>query len=45
MLLMFMDSCNVQDVEPLKNYFSFTCKKLSLYPLLVIWEWLTTALK
>jgi len=45
MSFMFMDSCIVQDVEPIKNYFSFTCKKWSLYPLLVIWEWLTTELK
>jgi hypothetical protein len=45
MLFMFTDSCSVQDVEPIKNYFSCTCKKCSLNPLLVIWEWLTTALK
>ena len=44
-LFMFTDSCSVQDVEPINNYFSCTCKKWSLYPLLVIWEWLTPALK
>jgi len=42
---MCMDSCSVQNVEPIENYFSFTCKKWSLYPFMVIWEWLTTALK
>jgi len=45
MLFIFMDSCSVQDAEPIKNYFCCTCRKLSLYPLLVIWEWLTSALK
>ena len=45
MLFVFTDSCSVQDVEPIKYYFSCTCKKWSLYPLLVIWDWLTTALK
>ena len=42
---MFTDSSSVQEVEPIKNYFIFTYKKWNLYPLLVIWEWLTTALK